>query len=59
MGLLSGMRNFDGAFTQEIGKRNIKYGFQSPELMCFGDFVWFLYKCRILGIRNYSGDKSS
>ena len=38
MGLLSGMRNFDGAFTQEIGKRNIKYGFQSPEHMRFGDF---------------------
>ena len=29
---------------QEIGKRNIKYVFQSPELMRFGDFVWFLYK---------------
>ena len=32
------------AVQQEIGKRNIKYGFQSPELMRFGDFVWFLYK---------------
>lgn len=31
-------------FSFEKGKRNIDYGFQSPEHMRFGDFVWFLYK---------------
>ena len=29
---------------QEVSKQNINYGFQSPELMRFGDFVWVLYK---------------
>ena len=32
---------------QEIGKRNIKYVFQSPELMRFGDFVWFSCKMSV------------
>ena len=30
--------------TQEIGRRNIRYRFQSPEHICFGDFSCFLYK---------------
>lgn len=25
-------------------QKNIEYGFQSPEHLCFGDFVYFLYK---------------